>query len=389
MAASMACGLAQTLPQLIAFRAIQGLGGAGLYAMPTIMLPEITPTRYFNLMGALMGISMTVAAVCGPFIAVWKCVSLLIGYVFFVIMIQLPERFQIVNGKNPEQAGIYLLAVSGASAFGSIIGVAVSSKKNLSFWTMNVGSAFVLLGTGLLFTMDGSKNVAVKTFGFEVIVGFGLGIIASATTIIIKIEAKVEDAAAAQGLTSQGRLIGGNAGLAVSTIVLNQRITTNLGGEVSPDMLDKLRHSLLTLSEATPAQQAAVQKIFADSFRINMLCCMCIAALAFCVGLLSYQKHPPALVQLVTDGSPAIKGTLAPRQDAFSPGYSTIATSLDVEAQSNMFLSPRSFWSELPSTPIFADQFVYTYRRPAELDDYWNDPNLLTALPLPRTTSAS
>lgn len=45
-------------------------------------------------------------------------VSLLIGYVFFTIMIQLPERFQIVNGKNPEKAGICLLAVSGASAFG-------------------------------------------------------------------------------------------------------------------------------------------------------------------------------------------------------------------------------------------------------------------------------
>ncbi|KAI5288130.1 hypothetical protein KEM54_005451 [Ascosphaera aggregata] len=61
--ASIACGFAQSLPQLIAFRVVQGLGGAGLYAMPTIMLPEITPIEHFNLMGALMGMSMTVSAV--------------------------------------------------------------------------------------------------------------------------------------------------------------------------------------------------------------------------------------------------------------------------------------------------------------------------------------
>ncbi|KAI5288129.1 hypothetical protein KEM54_005450 [Ascosphaera aggregata] len=306
-------------------------------------------------------------------------VSTLIGYVFFVVMIELPQRFQVVNGKTPEQAGICLLAVSGASALGSGIGVAASSRRNLTFWTMNAGSALVLLGTGLLYTINASKAVAAKIFVFEVVVGFGLGIIASASTIVIKIEAEVEDAASAQGLTSQGRLTGGNLGLAISTILLNYHITTDLGGEVSPEVLDKLRHSLLALSEATPAQQEDVRTIFAEAFRKNMLSCTCIAALALVIGLFSYQKNPPNLVQMPREGSSPSRKTPTSQLEIWRPGGNTVAVNhRDVEAQPT--LTPHFFWSEHPTTPIFADQFVHTYDSPSP-SDHWNGTNMLTALP--------
>ena len=49
---------------------------------------------------------------------IFSRVSTLIGYVFYGVLVELPEQFQIVNDKSPEMAGIYLLAVSGASAVG-------------------------------------------------------------------------------------------------------------------------------------------------------------------------------------------------------------------------------------------------------------------------------
>lgn len=45
-------------------------------------------------------------------------VSTLVGYIFYTLLVELPERFQIVNGKTPQGAGISLLPVSGASALG-------------------------------------------------------------------------------------------------------------------------------------------------------------------------------------------------------------------------------------------------------------------------------
>jgi MFS family permease len=58
-AGSLGCGLAQSMTQLIAFRALQGLGGSGVYAIPLTTLPEITPPESFPLMSAFSGITFT------------------------------------------------------------------------------------------------------------------------------------------------------------------------------------------------------------------------------------------------------------------------------------------------------------------------------------------
>ncbi|KIL86871.1 hypothetical protein FAVG1_10127 [Fusarium avenaceum] len=63
---SLACGFAQSLNQLIAFRALQGIGGSGLYSLTMIMLPEISPESIKPHMGALVGLVITVSGVLGP-----------------------------------------------------------------------------------------------------------------------------------------------------------------------------------------------------------------------------------------------------------------------------------------------------------------------------------
>ncbi|KAI0404777.1 major facilitator superfamily transporter [Xylaria palmicola] len=63
---SIGCGFAQTLQQLIAFRAIQGLGGSGLYSITMIVLPEIAPRRLLQALAALIGIVITLSSVLGP-----------------------------------------------------------------------------------------------------------------------------------------------------------------------------------------------------------------------------------------------------------------------------------------------------------------------------------
>ncbi|KAI5295855.1 hypothetical protein KEM52_006698 [Ascosphaera acerosa] len=510
--ASVACGCAQTLPQLIAFRGVQGLGGAGLFAMPTVMLPEITPMAHLNLMGALMGISMTVSAVCGPFVggavtthASWRWVfwmnascggtvilvmlaicppvgapapirwrqldivgsllflsssvlpvfalqqvgsgecewtsayfiscmacgcftllllllwiafiskdghtisplfparilthrvmcctmlaSLLLGYTFFVVMVELPKRFQVVNGKSPEQAGICLLAVSAASAVGSICGVAASARSNRTFATLNVGTALVLLGVGLLFSIASSESLPARIFGFEIITGFGLGTIASASTIVIKIEADEADAAAAQGLISQSRLVGGNLGLAASTVLLNESITRGLKGMVSDDMLSNLQHTLLAAVDLPPAQQLVVRRVFAKSFQQNMLICMVVTAGALLLGLLTYQAEPPSLVCIASDPRFSVDETKAEvkqRLQSCSSGWTSATAAEPKSAARQSVFSTRTFWSGVPETPFFVDQFVHTYAHPSVLE--WGDVRWSrTSVPDPRRFTA-
>ena len=68
LAASMACGASKTMNQLIGFRAAQGAGGAGLYAMTMIIYPEICPPKLVPAISALLGLMVALAGVMGPII---------------------------------------------------------------------------------------------------------------------------------------------------------------------------------------------------------------------------------------------------------------------------------------------------------------------------------
>ncbi|KAL2157461.1 hypothetical protein VTH06DRAFT_6012 [Thermothelomyces fergusii] len=66
VAASLACGFARSLGQLVALRAVQGLGGSGLYSVSMIILPEVTPDRAKKYIAALVGCVIASAGVLGP-----------------------------------------------------------------------------------------------------------------------------------------------------------------------------------------------------------------------------------------------------------------------------------------------------------------------------------
>lgn len=63
---SLDCGLARTLNELIAFRVLQGFGGLGLYSLGCMVLPEISPIRWYSFMLAGQGTILTLSGVLGP-----------------------------------------------------------------------------------------------------------------------------------------------------------------------------------------------------------------------------------------------------------------------------------------------------------------------------------
>jgi EmrB/QacA subfamily drug resistance transporter len=71
LAGSVLCGLSQNLPQLIAFRAMQGIGGGGLMALAFSIIGDIIPPRergrYQGYFGAVFGVS----SVAGPLLGGW------------------------------------------------------------------------------------------------------------------------------------------------------------------------------------------------------------------------------------------------------------------------------------------------------------------------------
>lgn len=110
--------------------------------------------------------------------------ALLTGYVYTSTIINIPIRGQIVNILSAVEASIRLVPLLGASAVGSFVAGAASFRKNNTFWTLSIACCFMMLGSGLMSTLDITVYTQAKQYGYEVLLGFGIGLTFSTTTII-------------------------------------------------------------------------------------------------------------------------------------------------------------------------------------------------------------
>ena len=78
------------------------------------------------------------------------------------------------------------------SAIGSFVGGAASSKKNNTAPTLIIAACLILLGCGLLSTLGGGREFYKPTYGYQVILGLGVGLTFSSVTALTNINSKSE-----------------------------------------------------------------------------------------------------------------------------------------------------------------------------------------------------
>ncbi|GAA4226275.1 hypothetical protein GCM10023075_26330 [Streptosporangium album] len=120
---SVLCGLAQDMGQLIAFRALQGLGAGALLPLSLALVADLFPPgRSGRVQGALGGV-MALSYIAGPFLggvftdqASWRwafMVNLPIGLVLVaIIMTRLPHVAGQGRGVRPDHLGIAVFSAA-------------------------------------------------------------------------------------------------------------------------------------------------------------------------------------------------------------------------------------------------------------------------------------
>src|SRR5271170_4953889 len=159
---SALCGLSQNLDELIAFRALQGLGGGGLMVSAQAAIGDVVPPRergrYVGLFGAVFGLASVAGPLLGGFLTTnlsWRWifyVNLPFGILaFFVLAATLPSARERVH-HTVDYLGIVVLA-AGVSAIVLAASLITPSQPWTSPLVLGLGALGLIL-IGLILPIE-------------------------------------------------------------------------------------------------------------------------------------------------------------------------------------------------------------------------------------------
>lgn len=220
-------------------------------------------------------------------------VTLLAGFVYIALVIKVPECLQIVHGDSALWAGVHLLPMLGACAFGSFLGGAVSKRANLTCQTLVAGGMLQVGGLALALGFSGGRSLGLL-LGFTAVYGLGVGLCFAACTMIAAIEASNDDLAAAQGAVAQARVFGGAVGLATCTIIFNEKLRRALGSDAAQqeEGLGQVHRSLMAVLALPDDARLEAVRVYLDAFRDQMMAMTVVAVAALLLSIGTYRSSP-------------------------------------------------------------------------------------------------
>jgi hypothetical protein len=226
-------------------------------------------------------------------------VTLLGGFTYIALVIKIPERLQVIEGDSALLAGVHLLPMLGSCAFGSYLGGAMSKRANLTSQTLVAGSTLQVIGMALVFGFSSMLGLGLL-LGLTAIYGLGVGLSFAACTMIAGIEANNEELASAQGAVAQARVLGGALGLAICTIVFNQKLQKaqgpGSGSTLGAQELDQLHRSLTAVMKLSEEARQEVIRIYVSSFTDQTIIMLIVTAVAVMLSLGTYRSRPGHVV---------------------------------------------------------------------------------------------
>lgn len=223
------------------------------------------------------------------------------------LVVDIPERLQIVNGDSALMAGLHLLPMLGATALGSALAGSVNKRRNFLGCTTLVGC--ILQGAGLISiygTTLGFAKIAVF-LAFTAIYGLGVGLVFAAATMLTTVEARAIDLAAAQGAVAQARVLGGSIGLTIGTIIFNHLVQRDLPGVLTSQQLDQIHRSPIAVLSMPEDLQPRVKEVYTSAFVSQMLGLAVTGLIAIIASIGTFRVDPTPVSSLLGQPSTTVR----------------------------------------------------------------------------------
>ena len=135
--------------------------------------------------------------------------GILNGIPFTVLTVNLPQRFQAVNGVSALDAGVRLLPYSLVSPIGSLASNIIMSKKRVPITLLVISACLQVLGLALMSSMQITFDIPPQLYVFEAITAFGLGFMFGTLLVITPTSVEPRDLSTATGAMIQMRQMVG------------------------------------------------------------------------------------------------------------------------------------------------------------------------------------
>ena len=218
--------------------------------------------------------------------------AFLSGFAFFVVIVNIPQRFQIEMGMSSTEAGIKLIPLLVFSAVGAGGIGYIFTKVNITQWCLIGSAGLQVLGLGLLSSLPFSEHVQVVQYVYQAILGFGLGAFNTSVVSLARFEVEPREMSVTMSAITQARTMGGIVGLAVAQVVLFRKLLIDLAERLTEQetrgFLDKA-----DMLQTLPADaQILVRHVYSQAFSKQTRTIMYFAMACFVVSLFTIRRHP-------------------------------------------------------------------------------------------------
>ncbi|MCS3443871.1 MDR family MFS transporter [Microbacterium phyllosphaerae] len=238
--ATAAAGFAQDTNTLIAFRAIQGIGGGGLAALSQVIMADIISPRERGRYMGLFGAVMAVATVGGPLLGGWVTDTINWRWNFFVALpfavaaLIILQKTLHISTERTRKASIDYLGIVLLSAAVSLLLIWVTNAGTTFDWwstetVLMVGGAVVATIAFIIVELKVTEPLIPlslfrgRTFTLSVVASISIGVAMFGTSVYL---AQYMQLSRGASPTEAGLMtLPMMAGLLISSMVIGQLVT--------------------------------------------------------------------------------------------------------------------------------------------------------------------
>jgi len=133
-------------------------------------------------------------------------------------------------------------------------------------YVLLISTCLVALAIGLISSLPSRASTPASVYGYQFILGGGLGSILPAGYMLLKLHVPDADLASATGATNFARAMGGTIGVSICTALLHNSLNQDLPGDLSKNQVAALEESLSYLAHLPPSTVTSVRQIFGKAY---------------------------------------------------------------------------------------------------------------------------